>query len=301
MNEKTKKRITDGQGNLVAILPDNDPDNIVNGRGFYIVCSRSLFDRIPFKGLEYGLDKRHEMHPDLTNYIGALLRGRILQCLDVLEPRLRAAPHSVEQASLVRRLTWTEWNAARDSGVLPSSDAQALILFREPSKRRAADRASAEKLVTVDPPQPPPHVFFQVEGKGQHSVPLYDASTYFSDGEQRAALRKKLNALLNVERIARRRANAKSPEQLAAEKVQRLSSEEKPDDGDDSEDAKDGRDKEAAPSDAYLVCSSASTLLRADAVPTLIALWRLRMWEDVHGDIDVNDFGWEVQGTSLSS
>ncbi|KZW03781.1 hypothetical protein EXIGLDRAFT_827741 [Exidia glandulosa HHB12029] len=276
-SKPAKRPRTDGEGSIVAILPDNDPEHIVNGRGFYIVCSRRMFERIPSKGLEYGMDKRHEMHPDLTNYIGVLLRQRIIRCLELLEPELRIGSHAIEQVPLIRRLSWAEWDLARETGVLPSSDpdAFALVLFREPKK--------GPRRKPPEPRPAPAHSWFGVEGKGERMVPLYDTWKLFPDDATRTDLRKKLNAVLNVERVSRWRSKALSPEEIAAQKARGLI------DGSKQEKEKD---KDTGPSDAYVLCSNAATLLRADVVPTLIALWRLRMWEDVYGDVDSFGFAW---------
>jgi hypothetical protein len=122
-------------------------------------------------------------------------------------------------------------------------------------------------------------------------VPLYNGVAMFPDREQRAALHAGLARLLHIERRARfkeegrRRRREQQPQRLdgaqagagdaaasgsGATSVDTLSM--------------PSRKKARARGDekmshAFLICSDADTLLRADAVPLLVALWRVRMWE----------------------
>lgn len=95
-------------------------------------------------------------------------------------------------------------------------------------------------------------------------VPLYNGLALMPSRSLRAALYQKLNHLLFVERRARSRQEVQRSAGTAP-----------------SSSAICGQQSHAGekPSHAYLLCSDAGTLLRADSVLLAIALWRLRMWE----------------------
>lgn len=94
----------------------------------------------------------------------------------------------------------------------------------------------------------------------EHRAPLYNGTTLFPSRTQRAALHKALCDVLLVERRARWREEGTSKSS--------------PEKGD-----KWARG-EAKASHAFVLCSNAKSIMRSDAVPLSIALWRLRMWED---------------------
>jgi hypothetical protein len=64
----------------------------------------------------------------LPDYIGHLLRLRILQELELLAERLQARPQGAGESPLLRRLTWKEFSAIRAGKPLEDQDAVVVIV-----------------------------------------------------------------------------------------------------------------------------------------------------------------------------
>ncbi|EJD53475.1 hypothetical protein AURDEDRAFT_148468 [Auricularia subglabra TFB-10046 SS5] len=291
-----QKLHTDGKGNILALLPDNPQrtDARTNGHGTWVVCNRSQFQAIPVKGVIHedgpGLratDRRLELHPQLLALIGLQLRNQVLYELEHLPPRLGVAPLNLASETIIRRLTWEEWHVAQATGALPNApDAHAVIVFRIGAIRR---RKKTDPPPKDDDPDPtrirllPPAATTQAFLKrgtveSESAAPVYDASTYFPNDTQREELRRKLNGLTHIEYIGQKRARFKGVDAV---------------DNGKEEDGEEEDSRCPKPlSNAYAISSSATTVLRADTVPLVIALWRLRMWEDVHDD--VQGYSWEL-------
>ena len=219
----------------------------------------------------------------LSDYISHLLRLRVLQELELLAERLQARPQGAEESPLLRRLTWREFSAIRAGEPLLDQDAVAVLVV--PPLNR--DPATKKRPVpnTSPLPEPPPeqpattyqggplplsvmcHVVSPKDYQGfpdvitPMRVPLYNGVTLFPSRTQRAALYEQLCRLLMLERRARWRQHGRtSPTELGNSQTT-------------------ARRMTRAASPAFLLRLGAETVLRADAAPLAIALWRLRMWE----------------------
>lgn len=225
----------------------------------------------------------------LPAYIGHLLRLRILQELELLIERMQASPQGAKESPLLRRLSWKEFSAVRTGKPLQDQDAVAILVV-PPLNRDPATKMRPVPSTSPLPPEPPSekegqststhqgnplplstmcHVLttkgHQPEGLPDimtpMKVPLYNGIALFPSRPQRAALHDRLCKLLMVERRARWREHGP---------ISTLVS------GDDRPVTQ--RPKDVA-SPAFLLRSGPETVLRADTVPLVIALWRLRMWE----------------------
>ena len=94
-------------------------------------------------------------------------------------------------------------------------------------------------------------------GLAPHKIPLYNSISLFPSPTQRAALHRRLCAILKEDTITRwNQIDRPEPKNYS----------------------QPNRD-ESKSSHAFLVYSDGSTVKRADTVPLAIAMWRLRMWE----------------------
>ena len=218
----------------------------------------------------------------LSDYIGHLLRLRILQELELLAGRLQARPQGAEESPLLRRLTWKEFSAIRAGKPLEDQDAVVVLvvppLNRDPvTKTRPVPNASplppellpleAQPMAHTLPLSTMCHASSPKDYEGfpdvitPMKVPLYNGVALFPSKAQRAALHERLCKVLMVERRARLRKHglvSTSESGGSRPATRRLNS---------------------VASPAFLLRSGAETVLRADTVPLAIALWRLMMWE----------------------
>lgn len=222
----------------------------------------------------------------LPEYIGHLLRLRILQESELLVERVQAHPQGAEESPLLRRLSWREFSAVRAGKPLQDQDAVAILvvppLNRDPiTKARPVPNTSPLPEPPSEKGQPnvqhkgdllPPLstmccVFSSQDPQGLPDVmslmkvPLYNGAALFPSKVQRAALHERLCRLLMVERRARWREHGPVSTKVAGDN--RLVT----------------RRPNNVASPAFLLRSGSETVLRADTVPLAIALWRLRMWE----------------------
>jgi hypothetical protein len=226
-----------------------------------------------------------KLPPSLPEYIGRLLRLRILQELELLVERAQARPQGVEESPLLRRLSWREFSAVRAGKPLQDQDAVAILavppLNRDPvTKARPVPNTSPLPEPPLEEGQPTtPHkgdplpvstmcyALSPQDSQGlpdvmtPMKVPLYNGIALFPSKAQRAALHERLCKLLMVERRARWRQHGPVSTSVT---------------GDNRPVSR--RQKNVA-SPAFLLRSGPETVLRADTVPLAIALWRLRMWE----------------------
>jgi len=219
----------------------------------------------------------------LPDYIGHLLRLRILQELELLAERLQARSQGAAESPLLRRLTWKELSAIRAGKPVKDGDAVAILvvppLNRDPNtkKRPLSNASPLPELLSEQPttykrdPLPLSTMCQALSPEDDQrfpdvvtpmKVPLYNGVGLFPSRKQRGALHERLCKLLMIERRARWR-------QHGPESTSQLH---------DSLSATHSLNRSASP--AFLLRSSAKTVLRADTVPLVIALWRLRMWED---------------------
>jgi hypothetical protein len=215
-----------------------------------------------------------KMPSSLPDYIGHLLRLRILQELELLAERLQARPQRAEESPLLRRLTRKEFSAIRAGKPLEDQDA-VVVLVVPPLNRDPATKTRPVPNPSPLPPELQPMAYNgnplplstmcnAVSLKDYQSlpdiitpmkVPLYNGAALFPSKAQRAALHERLCKVLMVERRARWRQHGTS----------------------EPGDSRPATREVASP--AFLLRSGAETVLRVDTVPLAIALWRLRMWE----------------------
>jgi hypothetical protein len=224
-----------------------------------------------------------QLPSSLSDYIGHLLRLRVLQELELLAERLQARPQGAEGSPVLRRLTWKEFLALRAGKPLEDQDA-VVVLVVPPLNR---DPATKTRPVPSESPLPPELSPLEVQPVAYNGdplplssmcnavspkdyqslpdvmtfmkVPLYNGVALFPSKAQRAALHERLCKVLMVERRARWR----QPGVVSTS---------------ESGDSRRPAIRQVA-SPAFLLRSGAETVLRADTVPLAIALWRLRMWE----------------------
>jgi hypothetical protein len=217
-----------------------------------------------------------------------LLRLRVLQEFEILVQTLKKRPRGPNETSILRRLTRTEFKKIKETNVIPHCHAVAVLIV-PPVNRDPATGQRPEPASTLDnsPPQDdqeqrmrplPPlsellpsctpdhgddgntHPF---SAFSQAKVPLYNGLTLFPSRSQRAAFHRLLCQLLSIEARA-----GCSPDQGSSSSS----------DVSGERDTKRGKGDEKS-SHAFLLCSSADTVLRGDAVGAAIALLRVRMWE----------------------
>jgi hypothetical protein len=222
-------------------------------------------------------------HTLLLEQIEHLLRLRVLQELEMLAARLKAAPRSMAEHTVLRRLTRAEWSELKNSHKVPWKDAACIIVVPPPKGRKTVTQESLQACTNELPPPPEARVsegpLRQKElaelltvstSQSIHDssldsrlvtslpparVPLFHGGGLFPGTAQRAALHIGLCKVLDIERQARLRAKLVSPKYTNASKDQQKGSH------------------------AFLLTSNANTVLRVDTVPLAVALWRLWMWE----------------------
>lgn len=255
------------------------------------------------------------MLPTILDQVSHLLRVRVLQEIELLADRLLCRPRGSQENPILRKLTRAEFKDFRNTGVLPSKNAVAVLvvppLNRDPvTKQRPepsnsmlpveeeplkAPRRPAPPVSTLHPAQPADGFMekycadFPLE-LPQYTIPLYNGVPLFPSRSQRAALHAGLNRILFIER----RARYTKPRERS--QGSQSGSETNSSQDDDTKVDRWARGDQRA-SHAYLLSSDASTLLRADSAGLVIALWRLRMWEGM-GPVPPKgkskDFGWKV-------
>ncbi|KAH9173456.1 hypothetical protein EDB89DRAFT_1850202 [Lactarius sanguifluus] len=249
-------------------------------KGHYIVCRRAVIKEFDKRKCYRRVLSTIGQFSSLPEYIGHLLRLRILQELELLTERLQARPQSAADSPLLRRLTWKELSAIRAGKPVQDADAVAILvvppLNRDPAtKKRPLPSASplpeplSEHPTTALKRVPLPlstmcRALSPEDYQGfpdlvtPMKVPLYNGVSLFPSRTRRAALHEWLCKLLMIERRGRwRQHGSVSTSELD-----------------------NSRSANRLASPAFLLLSGAETVLRADTVPLAIALWRLRMWED---------------------
>ncbi|KAF8264944.1 hypothetical protein EI94DRAFT_1779442 [Lactarius quietus] len=250
-------------------------------KGHYVVCRRAAMEEFDERKMYRRiLSAAMKLPSSLPEYIGHLLRLRIIQELELLAERLQARPQCAVEAPLLRRLTWKEFSDIRKGKPVQDANAVAILvvppLNRDPAtKKRPESNASplpepiSEQPAAFKRDPPPLSTMCHALSPGDYQglpdvvtpmkVPLYNGVSLFPSKTQRAALHEWLCKLLTIERRARWR--QRRPAEL-----------------ENSQSVAHNPSGPASP--AFLLLSGAETVLRADTVPLAIALWRLRMWED---------------------
>ncbi|KAG1892605.1 hypothetical protein F4604DRAFT_1875912 [Suillus subluteus] len=289
---------------LIRLAPILVPDGVEHPKfkprrstpACYIVCWKDAVpyanSRIPLRKISQNLT----VAPLLSVRIGYQLRLRVLQELELLSKRLAASPLDDPAATVLRRLTRSEWNIVRQTNSIPHKDAVALMVVppvnRNPEtkeKPQSSAQLDIADIVQIDTDSsetssrrlPSLSILHPITGDDPGSpllpnaqAPLYHGLSLFPARPQRAALHKALCKLLEVERRARSR-SLPAPGSSKHEKSSRVRG-------------------DAKGSHAFLLCSNQHTAKRADVVPLAIALWRLRMWGRAslrHWEVDA---GWRL-------
>lgn len=235
-------------------------------RAGYMLCNREavclLTERAAYKRVGHFLF----VHALFAEQTAHLLRLRVLQELELLADKMESLlgkPRAVYNSKIIRRLTLREWKSIHETGVIPFPDAVAVLvvppLNRDPiTKLRPEGSMSAAPLVQHERPTPllPPLSTLHPT-TSQARVPYYNGISLFPAREQRAALHALLLRLLTIERKTRHRFSFSPGTRKATDK------------DDDSH----------KPSHAFLLCSNAEIIKRADVAAVAIALWRVRMFE----------------------
>jgi hypothetical protein len=225
-----------------------------------------------------------KVYDTLSDQIAHLLRLRVLQELDVLLDRLSQCPSSRFNAPAIRKLSREEWSYIQKSGTIPYENAVAVLVvppLNQHPETKVRPRGSMS-------PMPPPSDDFptpkrtqlplsvlmptskieqhgvDVQEHAPHRVPLYNGVPLFSDRSQRAELHRLLGRLVAHE------ANLKYEKDTAGARAAS---------GLSQNDTSHSSKPKSKSSHAYLLCSDANIVRRADVVPVAIALWRLRMFE----------------------
>ncbi|KAF7790885.1 hypothetical protein EIP86_001843 [Pleurotus ostreatoroseus] len=263
-----------------------------NGSAIYMLCKKSFVNVMAARRNLKGVQGNIVIHSRLAEQIGHLLRIRVLQEIEILADRLQCRPTDAQDHPVLRRLSRAEWSDVRNTGVIPYEGAIALLVVPPLNKNPVTKQRTTPSFSSTPPgetdkisakPLPPLCVLHPTSTEGRidedtdspavlpnAAVPLYNGLSLFPSRPQRAALHAALNKLLFVERRARWREHG------------RPDSDENP-----STSVGDTRPQKAdkwargdqKASHAYLLCADSESVLRADAVPVAIALWRIRMWE----------------------
>ncbi|THH12208.1 hypothetical protein EW145_g138 [Phellinidium pouzarii] len=298
-----------------ALVPDGllHPKfaNRIYNQGLYIACSKDALTVLRSRGdwSVFGIPQTEanslnkakqyagkfgnniSIHSLLSKQIAHQLRQRVLQELEMLSARLKAAPRKLVDDTVIRRLTRSEWTTMKSSGHIPWEGAAFVIVappvnrnpetnqrprtvLESPLPAEFSDQLDLPEkslpplplLSTLSLKEDPAYdesIDFLLDSHLPHSrVPIYNALSLFPERTSRAVLHEKLCEVLNVERSARWRINGHA-------------------DGDLSD----------KPSHAFIVFSSARHITRVDSVPLAVALWRVRMWEGA---------GWGDSGWMMS-
>lgn len=226
--------------------------------------------------------------------------------MDVLkENQGRIKFDAAMDATILRRLTRSEFQTFRETGIIPYPDAVAVLVVppvnRDPSTNLRPRPSQKPEIPSGESDAPANtmhkkalpllsslHYVSNPEGAPEleHSldtplstflpnarVPWYNGLTMFPSPPHRAAFHKSLTELLEVERHFR---GTRLTSEVRTTRREELG----------------GTKGDTKGSHAFLLISNEQTVRRADTAALAIALWRLRMWG---GDAFTDqDKGWEV-------
>lgn len=253
------------------------------------------------------------MSGHLCAHIGYLLRLRVLQELEVLINVLKGNRGRIEldanaDATILRRLTRSEFTNLRETGIVPFPDAAAVLVVppvnrdpgtklrprpsREPEIPSSESDAPANPLAHKKSLPPlsslhrvsaPEDVSGREEGHSPKipfstflpnaRVPWYNGLTMFPSPPHRATFHKLLTEVLDIERHFRGTRPTSKVRATHEEDRTRAKGDSKA-------------------NHAFLLMSNEQTVKRADTATLAIALWRLRMWEgDAFADATES---WEI-------
>ncbi|PSR71806.1 hypothetical protein PHLCEN_2v12307 [Hermanssonia centrifuga] len=282
-----------------------------NGCGTYILCRKVIMAEFG-KGAYKRIARSITLHKLIEKQIDHLLRLRVLQELHVLGERLRIRERNAEKRPVLRRLTREEWKEIRATGAIPYKNAVAVLvvppLNKDPNTKKRPEPSFSSNPIVEEPlvskrPLPPVSVLHptspELENGDAESflpnarLPLYNGLTLFPSRAQRAALHAALNKVISLERrtICREagrtwtsekdnavdKSNTQKTDKSNTRKTDKSNTRKTDKSNTQKTDKRAQNEKKS--SHAYLLCSDAKSLQRADSVPLAIALWRIRMWE----------------------
>ncbi|OCH90685.1 hypothetical protein OBBRIDRAFT_581755 [Obba rivulosa] len=287
---------------MAIALPCNLEHPSFNPRGpgvaSYIVCWKDAVAEPMKQGKTFRMP--FQVHSLFAQQVAHLLRVRVLQELHVLAARLERNPRDSHQVPVIRRLTRAEWKAVKSSGTIPHEDAVAVLVVPPLNKNPKTQTRPEPSMSTAPteepgissnlPPLPPlsqlyPTTSEQLLPEDQDDIldvvpgaktPLYNGVSMFPSPSQRAALHASLSRILQIYRAARFKEQQKQASR--GHTVSASASTDIPEPEQDQISSTKVRGDQKG-SHAFLICSNAATVLRADVAPLAIALWRIRMWE----------------------
>lgn len=232
--------------------------------------------------------RRTVAHALLPQRIVALLRRRLTQELEVLRDSLRAVPQGVldPNAQVIRRLTRREWADLNTSGRLSVPGAAAIVVVPMVHKNmlkpgrppKSNDEHGDRALSTFCEDASRDYVT-----TSRRKIPIYHGVAVWPDPAERDGVRSLFKEIVGLERGARYKATILSKSSRRASSASKSTDEGTPGLVEETDDRPKSKKIERAKgldkaSDAYLLRCSRDTVVRADAVPLCIALWRLRIW-----------------------
>ncbi|KAG8690162.1 hypothetical protein FRC09_012105 [Ceratobasidium sp. 395] len=226
------------------------------GTGAYIACSRRSIPLLLGRGRHRGIFPGAEIHSLLEDQITVGLQARCAEEAELLAARIKSSPiqQSAPLGLAVRRLTAVEYEVALRDGTISDSSVSAVLVV--PKFDEAPDSGTVQKtgLLLRRPSLPSSSISGSTFGLAAARVPIFSGLDMIQDTSLRGRLRKSLDQALSAERKALQSARSRIPEIQAFMSLP----------------------YEPKARDAYALCASR----RTDTVPLVIALWRLRMWDD---------------------
>ncbi|KAG6890881.1 hypothetical protein C0995_000838 [Termitomyces sp. Mi166 len=289
-----------------------------SGKAHYVPCTRTAIALLSDSSIRRRNAYNVPVHPLLAEHIAHLLRLRVLQELEVLADNLEAPTHKKPPPPtgprLLRRLTHAELHTIRTTQTIPHPGALAVLIVPPLQKDPATGLRPAPNMSPAPPPSTTaphpknpvtmpgcvlyptrPEVWADSEGDGLvplERVPLYNGVVMFPERGQRAALEALLRRVLEIEwKAGHKHAHPVREEGKVVE-----NGEEEEGGGEEGEGKGSLKKKtKTKTSPAFLLCSDEKSVLRGDTVGVAIALWRLRMFEDIKGeDLETQSVnGWE--------
>lgn len=229
------------------------------GMGAYIPCSKSAIQLLSGKGRHKSLFPGAEIHGLLEEQIESGLQARCVEEAQLLGTHLRTTARykpGEPAAFTIRRLTVTEYEAALKESIIHDSNAIAIVVApKDDQVLGIGAEMSLQSQFLLRGPLPSTSVGAEPSIMlPAPRVPIFEVTSMFKHPGNRASLRKALDLGLSAERNALR-----SVRRFQPAKIQKGL----------------GAPYEPKAHDVYALCASR----RADAVPLVIAFWRLRMWE----------------------
>jgi hypothetical protein len=223
------------------------------GIGIYVACSKQAISLLKGKGRHRAIFPGAEVHDSLEDRITAGLQARCAEEAELLANHIRSTPlrrdAPVELA--VRRLTTTEYDVASKEGIVSDSNISAVLVIPKPDEPFECGTLQKPSLLLRGSSSSNHHSSSNLSAP---RIPMFFGPSLVQDILLQARLRKALDRVLSAERNALRNARPHMPAVQAFADLP----------------------YEPKAQDAYALCPSR----RGDVVPLVVALWRLKTWED---------------------